>query len=58
MDQYFPAGQVTARPERYAEIGRPISPTEAMEAAQLARRAGLHRLDERWRRPGRAALAG
>ena len=58
MDQYFPAGQVTARPERYAEIGRPTSPTEFLEAVQLARRAGLHRLDERWRRAGRAALAG
>ena len=46
MDQYYPAGQVTKRPDRYAEIGRRTSSTEYLEALQLAQRSGL-RLDRR-----------
>ncbi len=45
MDQYGPAGQVS--PAKYAEICRRTSPTEILEARQIAREEGLHRFDER-----------
>ena len=45
MDQYYPAGQVS--PTKYAEICRRPSPTEVLEARQIAREEGLHRFDAR-----------
>jgi putative pyruvate formate lyase activating enzyme len=45
MDQYYPAGKVSA--ERYAEINRGLSSREFEQAVELARRAGLWRLDVR-----------
>ncbi len=45
MDQYSPAGQVS--PTKYSEICRRPSPTEILEARQIARQEGLHRFDER-----------
>ncbi len=45
MDQYRPAGRVNR--EKYAEIDRRLAPPELAEAYRLARRAGLHRFDER-----------
>jgi putative pyruvate formate lyase activating enzyme len=45
MDQYFPAGQVS--PTKYAEICRRPCATETLEARQIAREEGLHRIDER-----------
>jgi len=44
MDQYYPAGKVTA--EKYAEINRGVTTPELKEARQMARQAGF-RLDER-----------
>ena len=45
MDQYYPAGKVSE--EKYAEINRHITAREYQEAVQVARQAGLWRLDER-----------
>jgi putative pyruvate formate lyase activating enzyme len=45
MDQYRPAWRVSA--EKYAPIARRISFGEYEEALAAARRAGLHRFDER-----------
>jgi putative pyruvate formate lyase activating enzyme len=45
MDQYRPAAKVSAR--RFAEINRWLSSDEFAEAEQIARDAGLTRLDER-----------
>ena len=57
MGQYAPAGKVLDLPGRYADIGRRVTPGEVAEAADLARDAGLWRLDERWRlASGRAAF--
>src|SRR5574341_1885379 len=51
MDQYYPAGRVSAR--KYAEINRRITRAEYAEAVRTARTAGLWRLDERiMRGPG------
>jgi putative pyruvate formate lyase activating enzyme len=44
MDQYYPAGKVTAG--KYAEINRRLTPPEFKEAVQIAREIGF-RLDER-----------
>ena len=45
MGQYHPAGKVDAR--HYSEINRRITRRELTEAYNLARKAGLHRFDER-----------
>ena len=47
MDQYYPAGKVSG--EKYSEINRHISSWELKQAYELAREAGLHRFDRRWR---------
>ncbi len=49
MDQYRPDAQVLVKPKQYAEINRRPSSVEVLEAAEIARAEGLHRLDERWR---------
>mgnify|MGYP006271661969 CR=1 FL=1 len=43
MDQYYPAGQVSA--QQYAEIDRCIQDDEKIKAMHLASRLGLYRLD-------------
>ena len=48
MDQYYPAGKVTAT--SYAEINRPLAPREFQEARQIALGLGL-RLDRRGPHP-------
>jgi putative pyruvate formate lyase activating enzyme len=48
MDQYFPAWKAQTTP-RFADINRRVSRPEMKQAAELARRAGLWRLDDRWR---------
>ncbi|MBW8056938.1 MAG: radical SAM protein [candidate division NC10 bacterium] len=45
MDQYYPAGKVTA--EQYSEINRQLTSREFTEAQEIARGLGLRRLDER-----------
>ena len=45
MDQYYPSGKVTSN--RYDEINRPISKKEHNLAIQLAKKAGLYRIDAR-----------
>jgi putative pyruvate formate lyase activating enzyme len=49
MDQYSPAWKAASNP-RFAAINRRVHDAEMQQAVQLARRAGLWRLDERWRR--------
>ena len=49
MDQYGPAGKVLELRERYADVGRRVTPGEVAEAVEMARAAGLWRFDERWR---------
>jgi putative pyruvate formate lyase activating enzyme len=58
MDQYGPAGKVRQLRQRYAEIDRRVTPREVAEAFELARAAGLWRLDERWRRISARAVFG
>ena len=58
MDQYGPAGKVLELRERYAEVGRRVTPGEIAEAVALARDAGLWRLDERWRPLSARAVFG
>ncbi len=58
MDQYGPAGKVLELAERYRDIGRRCRPDELAEAVELARAAGLWRLDQRWRMPSLRALLG
>jgi putative pyruvate formate lyase activating enzyme len=48
MDQYYPAWKAKTNP-RFAAINRAVSRPEMLDAARLARGAGLWRLDERWR---------
>jgi putative pyruvate formate lyase activating enzyme len=48
MDQYRPAWQAKTNP-RFAEINRRVSSPEMDRAGQMARAAGLWRLDQRWR---------
>ena len=48
MDQYYPAYKAETEP-RFAEINRGISDNEFCHAIELARAAGLWRLDTRWR---------
>ena len=45
MDQYYPAGKVTA--DTYSEIDRHLEASEFAEAQAIARELGLTRLDER-----------
>jgi putative pyruvate formate lyase activating enzyme len=45
MGQYYPAGKVSS--ERYGELNRGLTRQEMSEAYEAARRAGLHRFDER-----------
>jgi putative pyruvate formate lyase activating enzyme len=48
MDQYHPAWRAKSDP-KFAEIRRPITAAEFAEAVESAYRAGLWRLDTRWR---------
>jgi putative pyruvate formate lyase activating enzyme len=48
MDQYYPAWKAKTNP-RFAEINRRVTRPEMIQASQMARKAGLWRLDERWR---------
>lgn len=45
MAQYYPAGKVSK--EKFPEINRRISPQEYADAILAAKKAGLHRFDER-----------
>ena len=47
MDQYRPEGNVLRTPEKYPELTRRSSDEEHERALDLARRAGLHRIDVR-----------
>lgn len=57
MDQYYPAWKAKTNP-RFAEINRHITSREMVQAFQMARDAGLWRLDDRWRQvsPSRPLL--
>src|SRR5438094_2151589 len=48
MDQYYPAHKAETEP-RFAEINRAVTGSEFCGALELARAAGLWRLDTRWR---------
>jgi len=48
MDQYYPAYKAETEP-RFAEINRRTSDNEFCYAIEVARTAGLWRLDTRWR---------
>jgi putative pyruvate formate lyase activating enzyme len=48
MDQYYPAWKAKTNP-RFEEINRRVTTAEMQQAEQMARRAGLWRLDDRWR---------
>ncbi len=48
MDQYRPDFKVRTNP-RFAEINRRVTGSEMARAEELARAAGLWRLDDRWR---------
>lgn len=48
MDQYYPAWKAKTNP-RFAEINRRVTRPEMQQAEELARAAGLWRLDDRWR---------
>jgi putative pyruvate formate lyase activating enzyme len=48
MDQYYPAYKAVTHP-RFAQINRSLDGSEFLEALDEARRAGLWRLDTRWR---------
>jgi putative pyruvate formate lyase activating enzyme len=52
MDQYRPDGKVETNP-RFAPINRRVQVAEMEQAEQMARSAGLWRLDRRWRIVGR-----
>jgi len=58
MDQYGPAGKVLELRERYADVARRVTRREVAEAMELARAAGLWRLDERWRPVSARAMLG
>lgn len=47
MDQYYPEGSVLRTPERYPELAHPLRPEEHKRTLELARHAGLRRIDER-----------
>jgi putative pyruvate formate lyase activating enzyme len=48
MDQYYPAWKAQTNP-RFAEINRRVKRQEMVQAFEMARAAGLWRLDDRWR---------
>jgi putative pyruvate formate lyase activating enzyme len=48
MDQYYPAWKAKTNP-RFAAINRRVTDPEMAQANDLARAAGLWRLDDRWR---------
>jgi putative pyruvate formate lyase activating enzyme len=48
MDQYYPAWKVKTNP-RFSDINRRVRRPEITQAYELARAAGLWRLDARWR---------
>jgi putative pyruvate formate lyase activating enzyme len=48
MDQYYPAWKAKTNP-RFAAINRRVTRPEMTQAVELARAAGLWRLDDRWR---------
>ncbi len=48
MDQYYPAWKAKTNP-RFDEINRRVTHPEMNQARELARAAGLWRLDDRWR---------
>jgi uncharacterized Fe-S radical SAM superfamily protein PflX len=52
MDQYAPAWKAKTNP-RFAEINRRVTRPEMMQTQDLARAAGLWRLDDRWREVSR-----
>jgi len=47
MDQYYPAGKVAQRPEKYPDLTRRLRADEHLAALRHARAAGLTRIDER-----------
>jgi len=47
MDQYHPDGLVARQPERYPQLARPLATGEHTRALELARAAGLRRIDRR-----------
>ncbi|MBI4539762.1 MAG: radical SAM protein [Gemmatimonadetes bacterium] len=55
MDQYYPAGKVSA--QQYAEINRHLASAEFEEARAIARELGLERLDERHPHPRLRSLS-
>jgi putative pyruvate formate lyase activating enzyme len=48
MDQYYPAWKAKTNP-RFGDINRRVNRPEMSRAFELARAAGLWRLDTRWR---------
>ena len=48
MDQYYPAWKAKTNP-RFADIDRRVTRPEMGQAFDLARAAGLWRLEDRWR---------
>jgi len=48
MDQYFPAWKAKTNP-RFTAINRRVTQAEMTQALEMARNAGLWRLDARWR---------
>ena len=48
MNQYYPAHKAETEP-RFAQINRRLHDSEFEQALEHARRAGLWRLDRRWR---------
>jgi putative pyruvate formate lyase activating enzyme len=49
MDQYYPAWKAKTNP-RFHEINRRVTKPEMTQAEQMARKFGLWRLDDRWRK--------
>ena len=47
MGQYYPAGKVLEKPDKYRDIKRTLDAGELEMARELAVRAGLTRFDER-----------
>jgi len=47
MDQYYPAGNVVAKPDKYADLTRGLGTGEFEMARELARQAHLRRFDRR-----------
>lgn len=47
MDQYHPDGMVARQPQRYPQLARPLRAEEHERALDLARAAGLERIDRR-----------